>query len=216
MNTRKALPITTVLLILALALATVGVGYGLWSKTLHIYGQVYTGELDAVLSVEEVDQSDDFDDFCPSGGYTIGQDCDDDGSFNDDLEAIDPDSGEPKDIAECVAFLDEADPQTMYVVVTNGYPSFNCFVKYDVHNTGTIPINIHSPVYTNLNPAAIHFNGWPPICYVNDVQLDPATDLQPGDKAYCNLHIHVNQPAVETGYYEVSISIFGHQWNEEP
>jgi len=47
MNTRKALPITTVLLILALALATVGVGYGLWSKVLTIDGTVFTGEVNA-------------------------------------------------------------------------------------------------------------------------------------------------------------------------
>jgi len=215
MNTRKALPITTVLLILAMALATVGVGYGLWSKTLHIYGYIYTGELDAVLSVEEVDQSESFNDYCPSGGWTIGKDCDGDGFLNDDLEAVDPLTDEPKDIAECTAWLDN-DPQIMHVRVDNGYPSFNCFVKYDVHNTGTIPINIHSPVYVNPNPTAIHFNGWPPECYLDDTQLDPADELQPGEKAYCNLHIHVEQPAVENGYYEVSISIFGHQWNEEP
>ena len=58
MNTRKALPITTVLLILALALATVGVGYGLWSKTLFIYGTVETGKLDVTLSLDEVDEGD--------------------------------------------------------------------------------------------------------------------------------------------------------------
>lgn len=217
MYTRRALPVTSVFIIMALLLATVGVGYGLWSKTLDIYGQVYTGNLDAVLSVEEVDQSADFDGLCPGlGGWSIGKDCDGDGVLDDDMEAVDPLTGKPKDVAECVAFLGEKDPQTMYVVITNGYPSFNCFVKYDVHNTGTIPINIHSPVYTNPDPVAIHFNGWPPECYVNDTQLDPATDLEPGDKAYCNLHIHVNQPAAENSYYEVAISIFGHQWNEEP
>ena len=105
MDGRKALPITTVLLILALALATVGVGYGLWSKTLFIEGDVRTGEVDAEMSVAEVDQSDSYNDICPSGGTTIGQDCDDDGFLNDDLEAVDPLTGEPKDIAECVAFV---------------------------------------------------------------------------------------------------------------
>ncbi len=110
MNTRKALPITTVLLILALALATVGVGYGLWSKTLHIYGpstpgsstpffqwRRSTSRMTSMTSALRVD--------------TQLEGCDADGSFNDDLEAIDPVTKEPKDIAECVASLDEATPR---------------------------------------------------------------------------------------------------------
>lgn len=204
MKARKTLPITTVLLILALALSTVGVGYGLWAKTLNIVGTVHTGKVDAALSVEEVDQLFDFNDRCPNGQYSIGIDCDQDGFLNDDWEV------EEKDIAECVAFLDKDNPAKMYVEITEGYPSFNCFVRYDVTNTGTIPIKIHSPVYTNPHPDEIHFNGWPPICYTNDTQLEE------GEKAYCNLHIHVEQPAAMNTTYTVGIEIFGHQWNEEP
>jgi hypothetical protein len=223
---KKSLPLGAIVMLLILALATIGVGYGLWAKTLYIYGTINTGDLDAVLSVEEVDQLSNreepwkafnaYSDDCPvPGSYSIGQDCDSDGFDSDDIEASDPATGLPKDVAECTAWLDELDPQIMYVLVENGYPSFNCFVQYNVENTGTIPLNIHSPVYINPNPAAIHFNGWPPLCYVDDTQLDPGDDLAPGDVAYCNLHIHVQQPASENSTYEVSIEIFGHQWNED-
>jgi hypothetical protein len=216
---RKALPITTVLLILALALATVGVGYGLWSKTLYIEGVVHTGEVDAVMSVTEVDQSSDFNDLCPTGGYTIGQDCDDDGFLNDDLEAVDPLTGAPKDIAECVAYLDQ-DPQILHVEVRNAYPSFNCFVRWDAHNTGSIPIDLYGPAYfyegafmgSAINVPELHVNGWPPNCY--EFSYDEFVQVDPAETVYCNLHVHVNQPADELADYEFEVRIWGRQWNE--
>lgn len=214
MHTRRALPITSVFIILALLLATVGVGYGLWSKTLFIEGEVRTGNLDAVLSVEEVDQLDDFNGRCPDGsGFSIGQDCDDDGLLNDDWEA------EKKDVAECVAALDEKDPQIMHVKVTNAYPSFNCFVRWNVENTGTIPIHVYGPAYFYdgifrdgaINTPELHVNGWPPPCYAG---WNTYTQLEPKETAYCNLHIHVEQPAKENSTYEFEVLAWGRQWNE--
>ena len=38
-------------LALVLALGALGVGYGLWDKTVYIEGTVYTGEVDAIMSV---------------------------------------------------------------------------------------------------------------------------------------------------------------------
>src|SRR3990172_3832669 len=101
MNTRKALPITTVLLILALALATVGVGYGLWSKVLTISGIVETGKLDVTLSLDEVDEGALV---LPANGLNPGfweedNDCDEDSADSDDCEV------EGKEIAECTAVL---------------------------------------------------------------------------------------------------------------
>ncbi len=222
MNGRKALPITTVLLILALALATVGVGYGLWAKTLYIRGEVHTGEVNAAMSLQEVDQSESFDDNCPSGGRTIGKDCDGDGFLNDDLEAVDPltQPPKPKDIAECVAFLDEKDPQILHVQVTNGYPSFNCFVRWDAHNTGSIPIDLYGPAYfyqgefegNAINNAELHVNGWPPGCY--SPSWDQFVQVDPTESVYCNLHVHVNQGAAELANYAFEVRIWGRQWNE--
>lgn len=202
---KKSLPIGTLFMILVLLLATLGVGYGLWAAELTIVGTVYTGEVDLALSLEEIDEGEWFNAECPgSAGYSIGQDCDGVNGLNDDMEA------EGKDIAECRAYFLDEDFSVLYVDVVNGYPSFNCFVRYNVENSGTIPVKVHSPVYSNPNPAAIHFNGWPPPCYENDIQLHR------GEAAYCNLHIHVEQAAEENATYTVRINIFGHQWNEEP
>ena len=196
------------MMIVVLALASLGVGYGLWSQTLIINGTVHTGEMDSALSIEEIDQNADFNDFCPSGGYSIGKDCDGDGFLNDELEF------EGKDVAECSAVL--VDPYTMEVTVSNAYPYFNCFLRYDVENTGSIPIHIYRPGYfyngeymgSAINTAELHVNGWPPNCYLDETQLHP------GEEAYCNLHIAINQPAAEEATYTFQLKVFTRQWNE--
>ncbi len=44
--------IALICLALVVALGTLGVGFALWSDWLHIYGDVYTGDIGAVWSVE--------------------------------------------------------------------------------------------------------------------------------------------------------------------
>jgi len=208
MSKRRGLPFGVMALLLILALAAIGVGYGLWSQTLIINGFVHTGEMDSGLSIAEIDELFDFNDICPGDGYSIGIDCDKDGSLNDDWEA------ENKDVAECTAVL--LNDYTMEVTVANGYPSFNCFIKWDVHNSGTIPIHIYRPDYfyggeymgSDINNAALHVNGWPPICWADPTQLEPL------ETAYCNLHIHVNQGAAELADYTFQVRVFTRQWNE--
>lgn len=209
---RKTLPAGILFMVLIVALAGMAVVYGLWSETLIINGVVETGSVDAALSLEEVDQSGDFNDGCPAGGFTIGQDCDGDGELNDDMEA------EDKDIAECAARLSE-DGNTLDVVVTNAYPSFNCFVRWNVENNGTIPIHVYNPAYfydgafqgSAINNAALHVNGWPPGCYSTG---EGYVQLEPGEAAFCNLHIHPNQGAEPGATYEFQVQIFARQWNE--
>jgi len=209
MNERK-LQIGVLFMALVIGLAAIGVGYGLWSQTLTLEGIVNTGEMDIAWSLKEVDQLFDFNDICPNGGgYSIGQDCDGDGELNDDWEY------EEKDVAECTVEI--IDPYTMEVTIDNGYPSFNCFILYDVHNTGTIPVKIYKPDYfydgeyvgNAINVPELHVNGWPPMCY------EDATQLHPGEETLCTLHIHVNQPAEELATYTFQVRVFGRQWNEE-
>jgi len=208
-------------MLLVLALASLGMGYGLWSKVLTIDGTVNTGEVNADFSLKEIDQSFDFNARCPPGvgglGYSLGKDCDDppDGSVYDDMEV------EGKDIAECTAVLLPGLPnegnQLMEVTITDAYPSFNCFIRYDVHNNGTIPIKVHSPEYfigavsygSAINTAELHVNAWP-TCYTNDVQLETSQE------AICDLHVHLNQDAEQGATYTFNVKIFVHQWNEEP
>jgi hypothetical protein len=212
MNERK-LQIGVLFMALVIALAAIGVGYGLWSQILVLEGIVNTGEMDIAWSLKEVDQIQDFNDVCPNGGgYTIGQDCDGDGELNDDMEY------EGKDVAECVAEI--LDPYTMEVTVSNAYPLFNCFVLYDVHNTGTIPVKIYRPDYFYegeymggelfaIDTDALHVNGWPPLCY------EDGTQLHPGEETVCALHISIYQGAEELTTYTFQVKIFGRQWNEE-
>jgi hypothetical protein len=211
---KKSLPLGAVVMLMILALATIGIGYGLWSKTLFIFGTVNTGNLDAFLSVEEVDQLYDFNANCPDGsGYSIGQDCDGDGFLNDDWEWLE------KDVAECVAELDDTDPQIMRVTITEAYPSYNCFIKWDVHNTGTIPMDVYGPAYfyegvlqgSAINVPELHVNGWPPPCFA---RYDESFQLDPGERIFCNLHVHLNQPAEEKTTYEFEVRVWGRQWNE--
>lgn len=205
---RKTLSAGTMGMLLVFALASVGVGYGLWSQELLINGFVFTGEMDAELSLEEIDESASFDGLCPAGGFSIGKDCDDDGSLNDDMEA------EGKDVGLCTARL--INPYTMEVVLRNTYPSFNCFIRWDVHNSGSIPIHIYRPDYFYngdyvggaINTPELHVNGWPPDCFAD------LTQLEPSQRAFCNLHIHVNQPARENSEYRFQIRVFSRQWNE--
>lgn len=57
----RKMRIGTLAVVLLLALAMVGVGYGLWSKTLFINGTVRTGNVDAELSLEAVEEDEDKD-----------------------------------------------------------------------------------------------------------------------------------------------------------
>jgi hypothetical protein len=214
MNGRKALPITTVLLILALALATVGVGYGLWSKVLTIEGTVHTGEVNAVLSIEEIDEGD---------AALVG-----DNGIDEDNEI------EDKDVADCAAVLisqsppdiDNEGPQLMRITVNNGYPSFSCFVNFNVQNLGTIPIKVDQPVLIGVDTKALDVEfikgsigaGG---CYYDEVDpgvpvglVDPHPQLEPEQMTFCTIWVHVKQAAAMDTTYTFETKIVAHQWNE--
>lgn len=219
MNTRKALPITTVLLILALALATVGVGYGLWSKVLTIKGTVETGEVNAIFSIEEVDQG--------WAGFLV-----DDGVWENH-------EWENKDVANCIASLVEKSPpdlnnegpQLMTITITNGYPSFSCYVNFNVENVGSIPIKLEQPHLTGVDPVALDVdfltgNEGTAGCYFaeeNGSAVGPVVahpQLEPEEATFCTIRVHVLQQAeqdqVGEDAYTFTASICVHQWNEEP
>jgi hypothetical protein len=111
---------------------------------------------------------------------------------------------------------EQIDPYTLQVTILQGYPSFNCFVKYGVTNVGSVPIHIYRPDYfydgvymgSAINTEALHVNGWPPICYTETTQLEPK------ESAYCSLHVHVNQGAAMNATYTFQVKIFARQWNE--
>jgi hypothetical protein len=189
---KQGLPVGALVMVLVLALATLGVGYGLWSKTLYIEGTVTTGNVDAELSVEAVVEDEDIE--VPT-----------------QLDGEDPDDTlEGKDVGECSAVLLETNQSndTLSITITNGYPSFDCWVTFDVLSTGSVPIHIYRPVMTTVPPASAI--AWELMnCY------DDETQLHSGEEAFCTIWMHIEQGAEQGETYTFSGTIFVHQYNED-
>jgi hypothetical protein len=198
MNGKIKIGVLFMLLIVALAL--IGVGYGLWFKILYIEGSVATGNVDAYLTRNEVDE----------GIYRpFNQD-----NWDNDIEF------EGKNVADCDMWLSQ-DGQTMYITITNGYPSFSCWVEFDLHSSGTIPVRVHQPVFydvpdwltLNLDDPSI-----PYACYHDPWfrEVGDHPQLHQGDQVYCVIYMHVEQWAPQGATATFTGEVFVHQWNEEP
>ncbi|MBI5945931.1 MAG: hypothetical protein HY864_16340 [Chloroflexi bacterium] len=114
---------------------------------------------------------------------------------------------ETKPIGTCAAVL-SPDLNALTVTVGNGYPLYECYVKFDVHNVGSIPIHIHQPVL--VNPSSTFMTVSYQDCYIQDYQLHT------GDLTYCTLKIVILQAAGQSANYTFSGTILAHQYNEEP
>jgi hypothetical protein len=197
---------------LLIALGALGVGFGLWSKVLTITGTVNTGEVNAELSIEEVDQGD------------IFQLSDDGVDENKQIEN--------KLIANCVATLEDGlpneGPQTLRVTITDGYPSFWCIVNFNIHNNGSIPIKLEQPSWTADPGLFVNF-GFSrgvggDLCYFDeDINgtgifgtINPHPQLEFSEVTYCTLWLHVEQSAAQGAALKFEGTILAHQWNEEP
>jgi hypothetical protein len=201
MLAKKSLPMTAIVVILILALASLGVSYGLWSDTLEINGVVHTGYVDAHMTLGEVDQGE----YVPNG-------------TNDDLEV------ELKDVAECTAELKpgplgdapdyDTPPDKVDISITNGYPSFHCYVEIDVANAGTIPIKVKPPSATNVvNTGGSNLTIETLACWTTDLQLEPGEDSVTAFPQ-CRVHIHIEQSATEKADYYFEGQFLAYQWNE--
>jgi hypothetical protein len=208
---RGLVPGGAIFLGLVISLAALGVGYGLFTDTLRISGAVVTGAVNARFSVHEVDEG-------LARGAPNGPS---DNDVNEDLEAGGLDTAECytriytplgdtaadaplDDSAELVIARPPAD--FLYVLLKNAYPSFNCYVDFDVHNAGTIPIKVSKPV---IGPApdprilTVEFLN----CYEDGVQVEP------GKEVLCTLHVHVERGAQENSIYRFGATICAYQWN---
>jgi len=104
------------------------------------------------------------------------------------------DNEEEKDVGTCFAELRMIDgaeqPNKLHIEVDSAYPSYECWVRFDVHSKGTIPVHISQPVFTRLPPET-EVN-------VNLVDCYPdCTQLHKSDVAYCTIVIHVKQDALQ-------------------
>jgi hypothetical protein len=115
---------------------------------------------------------------------------------------IDP--GYDKDVGSCDCVIEPEDPQVLGVYIYNGYPSYSCDIYYTIDNTGTIPVKIQD----------IFLGGVPPEITVSLTGAGIGTQIEPGEYAECDIHVHVEQIADELATYYFDIEIYLVQWNE--
>ncbi len=231
MSPRKSVPVGTILMILVIALATVGVAYGLWTKTLFIAGSVTAGNVNSDFAAAFTDDDEVVDDAALDAG-DAGPDPSSPGPLATRSTA---------DIAMCTARvamadedrdLDQPGIQTAVLSIEGGYPSYWCTAWFDINNTGSIPVNIHS--------VRVPVPGSDPIelarCGVGMTQLDLNGDavadievcvsnlpaegeqrIDPGIPFRLDLATHILQVDANQGQtFQFLIELFLHQWNEEP
>jgi hypothetical protein len=115
---------------------------------------------------------------------------------------------EDKDVGTCEAWLGMTNQanDTLFVTVENAYPSYECYVTFDVHNTGTIPLLVHSPVDGSPPEVTVQLQN----CYAHESQIHYS------EMVYCTLYIHPEQAAEQNATYTFGGTVLVHQWNEEP
>jgi hypothetical protein len=207
---RGIAPAGVILMGIAVALAALGVGYGLWSDTLRISGAVATGSINAAFSLHEVDE-----------GLARGApDGPKDNGINEDMEAGGIDTAEcyarvsnsPTPVVDAPVSDSAADDiasrpsDFLFVYLKNAYPSFNCYVDFDVHNIGSIPLKVNQPVI-GPQPGPGILTVELQNCYANGTQLEP------GKEALCTLHVHVERGARPDQLYRFGATICTYQWN---
>jgi hypothetical protein len=131
------------------------------------------------------------------------------GGVDVELSLVPPEDNEiDKDVGICTAMLGP-DNNSLDILIENGYPSYECWVTFDVHSVGSIPVHIYQPEFTS---------GWPPDpsavfielqnCYPNDRQLHQS------ERAYCTIYMHVLQDADQGAMYDFLAHVEARQFNE--
>jgi hypothetical protein len=118
-----------------------------------------------------------------------------------------------KEVGDCDATIDpdqDGSNDKLGVTLTNGYPSYECWVDFTVQSTGSIPIHIYQPEFTSLPPAnEVTVQLLTAECYPDDHQLHE-NDISPT----CRLYIHVEQDAAQSATYTFDAEIEARQFNE--
>lgn len=183
----KRLPLGLLAILLIVLLAGVGVAYGLWSETLTIDGTVNTGEVNVKFGDVNIKEG-----VAVNGKLTI------------------PEPSEKANAANCSYEIKGAgtDSETLVITTEGAYPSWHCFVTYEVVSTGNVPVHIYQPkVASNHNNYSwVTFEQ----CYKDDTQLHY------NETAECTILIHftnddnLNENSVYTFLYQIE----ARQWNE--
>jgi hypothetical protein len=178
--------------LLVIALAAMGIGYGLWYELLFIDGTVHTGNVDIYYTIypPDVEEND--------HGKDVGE-CKAGYHYDSDASGDDEFGGE------------------LWFEILNGYPSYECWITFDVHSAGTIPVHVYRPEFTNLPPAD-ELTVDLVECWADDMGApmgDEYVQLHEDEVAFCTIYVHVEQGASELATYDFSGTIEGRQFNIE-
>ena len=205
----------TLMLVTVTTLTALGVGYALWSETLTITGTVETGTVNIDFS---------------EGQFTGAYD-DESMEANGDVTPAnggDPDTTvENKGVGTCTETGNEAGDNSYTFTVGNAYPSYDCWVAFDIHYDGSIPAHVAVVSSGNMPEAALHWS-----CTYDDDTADATAavaisggpeylatqQLHDGAELDCVLRIHfTNDDNLTQGVtYTYGLSIQAGQYNEGP
>jgi hypothetical protein len=137
-----------------------------------------------------------------NGSVTTGEVNADFDSASTSDTGIDP--GYTKDVGTCT--VSGVGTQTLTITVDNAYPSYTCDVDFTITNTGTIPLKVN----------ALSLTGGAPEVTVDWTTVAVGQQIEPGEEAPGDIHIHVEQCAAENTTYTFDAQIELIQWNYGP
>jgi hypothetical protein len=185
------------------------VGYGFWTQTLRIHGAVYTGSLSSSFSVHEIDQGIKRGSVGGPTNNGVSEHIEFDG--REHAYCYTRIAGDPVPLADETAFssvdLNSRAGDQLFILVKGGYPSFNCYVDFDVHNLGSIPVKLNKPLLGRFDPNALTVDIQD--CYEAGTQVDP------GREALCTIQVHVESGAAQNSLYRFGASICAYQFNAD-
>ena len=122
---------------------------------------------------------------------------------------------EGKDVSSITCVIDEANPNTLIVTVTNAYPCIDYYNVVDIHSVGSIPVRLYE-VFTSIPDPNVLVE----ISYYEDAGCTvPAVlpvQLHTCNEIYVQIYVHIEQGALEGHTYTFTAEIVAVQWNLKP
>lgn len=138
-----------------------------------------------------------------------------------------PETGEYKDFSSISC---RVDGDTLFITITNAYPSVKYYCAVNLTNTGTVPIKIYNPGFTSGNlteeVGQLMFITdpddvvWPPNYQHPDpgefLWITEGTQVHPNESAIGVFYIHLDNTAEQGATYVFTYQLVVEQWNEYP
>lgn len=222
MHHRKSLPIGSLFIVLVIALAVIGVGYGLWSQSLFIRGRISTGAVSAEFLDAFTDDDGKVDD--PALDQNDTPDCSinvpgNPTSCDPAASGPDPKARRDKNVGQCKATVLGQD--TAQVEKLNAYPGYFCTAWFDVHNNGSIPLQIASatvdgkPVSPSQpTPFDLDGDNLPDVA-VHLIGLEICQQIDPSQRVRMALDQEVLSGVKEGSSLAYTVEVQLQQWSED-